>query len=145
MKQIEDREFYLPEVAVEQTKDSESYLPEVAVEQVEITNSYLLEVPTDRVEQSYKSLLPEITLERIEALILIPLKMQYDRIRLLKEKKHERNQDLARPGKIGPFKIFALFSLHDNEQRGAAIRLTFGLLAATEGGAGAGEQWLARR
>ncbi|KAK5839810.1 hypothetical protein PVK06_008650 [Gossypium arboreum] len=95
------------------------YLPEVAVEQVKITNSYHLEVPAE-VDRSYKSVFHEITLERIEAPILKPLKIEWIEMRLLEEEE-KKYRDSVRPGKIGPFIVFAPFSLHDNEQRGAAV------------------------
>lgn len=58
-------------------------------------------------------------------LFLIPLKTQWDRMGLLEEKKCQKVTEKS--GKIGPFKVFALFPLHDNEQRREAIEGPFHL------------------
>ena len=45
--------------------------------------------------------------------------------RPFKEDQGSKTQDSASPGKIGPFIVFALFLLHNNEQRGATVGTQF--------------------
>ncbi|KAA3479690.1 reverse transcriptase [Gossypium australe] len=110
-EQTEDSKSYLPEVAVEQTEDSKSYFPEVAVENIEVTNPIPLKL--QQTEDS-KSHLPEVVTEQIEAtslislneievLVLMPLKMQWDIMKLLEEGKHRKKSKIRRPCKNGPF------------------------------------------
>ena len=54
----------------------------------------------------------------------IPLKLQWS-WKPFEEDEDQEVEARPRPGKIGPFIVFALFSLHDNEQRGAAVRAQF--------------------
>ncbi|KAA3479923.1 Thymidylate synthase thyX [Gossypium australe] len=123
LQEIDQRHFqpYLPEIAAEKTEDSRSDLPKN-----EDASLISLKLQWSILKDSGYCLL-EVAVKQIEAIRLIEIKMKFKIPLKLqwswKPSEEDEDQEVnawQRPGKIGPFIIFALFSLQDNEQRGAA-------------------------